>query len=225
MGQRSRLPRKWTSNLASLVGTMKKQSTLERQMFTYFGLIAAASLLIMGEFVWAIQTSMTKARAIAQTSTLLDFSVYDAILLELVGLRNKAFLMCIVQAVVTLTVLIMFLRRITGPLQKLIEHSRMISEGDLTRTIEVIRKDEIGLLGDTINELTVNIQEIVAYGLSLEVSLRSLLAELYARTENDLFFHQQLDEIANRLSGFKNFLEIFKISPSSGGLTEVGKKK
>jgi len=204
---------------------MKDRSTLERQMFTYFGLIAAASLLIMGEFVWAIQTSMTKSRAMAHASTFLNFPVHDAILLELVGLRNKAFLMCIVQAVVTLTVLIMFLRRITGPLQKLIEHSRMISEGDLTRTIEVNRKDEIGLLGDTINELTVNIQEIVAYGLSLEVSLRSLLAELYTRTEEDPFFHRQLDEIANKLSGFKNFLEIFKISSPSGGPMEVYRRK
>jgi methyl-accepting chemotaxis protein len=179
----------------------------------------------MGEFVWAIQTSMTKAQAMAHTSTSLNLPVHEAIIMELAGLRNKAFLMCIVQAVVTLTVLIMFLRRITGPLQDLIEHSRMISEGDLTRTIDVIRKDEIGLLGDTINELTVNIQEIVAYGLSLEASLRSLIAELYARKENDPLFHKQLDEIANKLSGFKNFLEIFKISSLPGCPTEAGKKK
>ena len=204
---------------------MKKRSTLERQMFTYFGLIAAASLLIMGEFVWAIQTSMTKAEALAHSSTLPSLPVHDAIVMELATLRNKAFLMCIVQGVVTLIVLIMFLRRITGPLQKLIEHSRMISEGDLSRTIEVRRKDEIGLLGDTINELTVNIQEIVAYGLSLESSLRSLLEELYARTEIDPLFHKQLDEIVSRLSGFKAFLEIFKLSSFPGGLTEVGKKK
>ena len=204
---------------------MKKRSTLERQMFTYFGLIAAASLLIMGEFVWAIQTSMTKDEALAHSSTLPSLPVHDAIVMELATLRNKAFLMCIVQGVVTLIVLIMFLRRITGPLQKLIEHSRMISEGDLSRTIEVRRKDEIGLLGDTINELTVNIQEIVAYGLSLESSLRSLLEELYARTEIDPLFHKQLDEIVSRLSGFKAFLEIFKLSSFPGGLTEVGKKK
>ena len=51
---------------------MEKRSTLERQMFTYFGLIAAASLLITGEFVWAIQASMIKAQALAQASALPD---------------------------------------------------------------------------------------------------------------------------------------------------------
>ena len=92
---------------------MQARSTLKRQMFTYFGLIAAASLLITGEFVWAIQTSMTKAQAIVYTSTISDLSTHDAILKELRVLRNKAFLMGIVQAVVTLIVLIMFLGRIT----------------------------------------------------------------------------------------------------------------
>ncbi len=204
---------------------MKKRYTLERQMFTYFGLIAAASLLIMGEFVWAIQTSMTQAQALVQASSVSVFSGQEAILVELGSLRNKAFLMCFVQAVVTLTVLIMFLRRITGPLQKLIDHSRMISEGDLTRTIEVSRKDEIGLLGDTINELTVNIQEIVAYGLSLESSLRSLLGDLGNRREHRSLSRKQLDEMMNRLSGFKNFLEIFKISSLPPGLTQMKEKK
>jgi methyl-accepting chemotaxis protein len=203
---------------------MKKRPTLERQMFIYFGLIAAASLLITGEFVWAIQTSMTKAHALTQAPALADRST-DAILMELRILRNKAFLMCIVQAVVTLIVLIMLIRRITGPLQKLIEHSRMVSEGDLSRTVEVQRKDEIGLLGETINELTINIQEIVAYGLSMESSLRSLLEELYARTKDDPLSRKQLDEIAHRLSGFKDFLEIFKLSPPPAALTEVPRKK
>jgi methyl-accepting chemotaxis protein len=193
-------------------------------MFTYFGLIAAASLLITGEFVWAIQTATTKAQAIAYTSTLSDLTTHDAVIMVLSVLRNKALLMGIVQAVVTLIVLIMFLRRITEPLQKLIGQARLISEGDLSRTIEVRRKDEIGLLGSTINELTINIQEIVAYGLSMELSLKSLLKELHTSTENDPLSHKHLEEITDRLSGFKNFLEAFKLFPPPETLTEVEKK-
>jgi methyl-accepting chemotaxis protein len=204
---------------------MQARSTLKRQMFTYFGLIAAASLLITGEFVWAIQTSMTKAQAIVYTSTISDLSTHDAILKELRVLRNKAFLMGIVQAVVTLIVLIMFLGRITRPLQKLISHATMISEGDLSRPIEIRRNDEIGLLGSTINELMINIQEIVAYGLSMELSLKSMLEELRAPMGDDPVSRKQLEEIADRLSGFKNFLEAFKLFPPPQALTEEGRKK
>jgi methyl-accepting chemotaxis protein len=204
---------------------MQTRPTLKRQMFTYFGLIAAASLLITGEFVWAIQTSMTKAQAIVYTSTLSDLTAHEAILKELRVLRNKAFLMGIVQAVVTLIVLIMFLGRITRPLQKLISHSTMISEGDLSRPIEVRRNDEIGLLGSTINELMINIQEIVAYGLSMELSLRSMLEELRTPMGDDPVSRKHLEEIADRLSGFRNFLEAFKLFPPPKALTEEGKKK
>ena len=193
-------------------------------MFTYFVLIAAASLLITGEFVWALQTSMTKAHALTQASTPPDSPV-KAVIMELRILRNKALLMGIVQAAVTLIVLIMFLRRITSPLQKLIEHSRSISEGDLSRTIEVHRKDEIGLLGDTINDLTINIQEIVAYGLAMELSLISLVQKLQARAENDPISYKQLDEISGKLSGFKEFLEAFKLFTPERGLTEAAKEK
>ena len=36
---------------------MKKRSSLERKMLSYFGLIAAASLLITIEFLWAIRVT------------------------------------------------------------------------------------------------------------------------------------------------------------------------
>jgi HAMP domain-containing protein len=193
-------------------------------MLTYFGLIAAASLLITGEFVWAIQTSMNNAKALTHAPTLSAPPVH-AIAMELKVLWNKALLMCVVQAVVTLIALIMFLRRITGPLQKMIEHSRMISEGDLRQTIEVRRRDEIGLLGDTINELTVNIQEIVAYGLAMELSLTPLIQGLSTRAEDDPSSRKQLDEMAGRLSGFKDFLEAFKLFTPSRVSTEVVEKR
>ena len=101
----------------------------------------------------------------------------------------------------------------------------MISEGDLRQTIEVRRRDEIGLLGDTINELTVNIQEIVAHGLAMELSLSSSVQRLCARQEDDPASRKQLDEIAGRLSGFKDFLEAFKLFTPSRASTEVEEKR
>ena len=47
---------------------MKRHSTLERQMLTYFGLIAVASLFITVEFVWAIQTAISEAGALTDAS-------------------------------------------------------------------------------------------------------------------------------------------------------------
>ncbi len=154
---------------------MRNRSSLERKMLSYFGLIAAASLLITIEFVWAIREATPQPMAAVEISSA-PSSALDAVRHRMETLRGKAVLMCVVQATVTLIVLIMFMRRITGPLQQMVEEAKVISDGDLSRTIPVRTRDEIGLIGETINGLTSNIQEIVALGLSTEASMRQPLA-------------------------------------------------
>lgn len=186
---------------------MKKRSTLERQMLGYFGLIAAASLLITVEFVWALQKAMY------------ELAGSEGGALAIVGgLRNKAFLMCVVQVVVTLIVLVMLIRRITGPLQHMAERAAAICEGDLSVSIVVVRKDEIGLLGETINGLTSNIQEIVALGLSANSTVLSSLEQLRPRMSHDPFAKKLLEEVEQQEAEFRSVLESFTLlaAPSTG---------
>lgn len=203
---------------------MKPPTSLERQMLTYFGLIAAASLLITVEFIWALQSAMSEVNASA-VPWFAPAPPGQPSIAALAALRNKAVLMCVVQAVVTLTILIMFIRRITGPLQQMIKQSRVISQGDLSRTIEIHRRDEIGLLGETINGLTSNIQEIVAFGLSTESSLRSSLQQLRARVGADRVSQDRLDEMEEGLEGFRAILKGFELFPPPQAVTEAGEKQ
>ena len=181
-------------------------------MLTYFGLIAAASLLITVEFIWAVRMAMFEAGALTHASA--QDAIGHTIVMTLGTLQNKAVLMGMVQAVVTLIVLIMFIRRITGPLRKMVEQSRAISEGDLSRTINIQRRDEIGLLGETINGLTSNIQEIVALGLSAESSVQPQLEQLKALAGGDPDCRESLDRIEETLLGFREILEEFKLFPA-----------
>jgi methyl-accepting chemotaxis protein len=189
---------------------MKQSATLERKMLSYFGLIAAASLLITIEFVWAIRAATPPAAA---TATVVMPSDVEAVRHRLEILQDKAVLMCVVQGVVTLIVLIMFMRRITGPLQEMVEEARVISEGDLSRTIRVRARDEIGLIGETINGLTSNIQEIVSYGLSTEESLREPISELRDRLVADPDATGKLDEIESQLDSFREIAQGFTLLP------------
>jgi methyl-accepting chemotaxis protein len=193
-------------------------------MLTYFGLIAAASLLISIEFVWALQMPMAEARNLTQASTAPDCPG-NTILRALSSLQNKAMLMCVVQAVVALIVFVMFIRRITTPLQRMIDESKLISDGDLSRTIRVRRRDEIGLLGDTINGLTSNIQEIVAFGLSTDSAVQPALDELRARIGDDPAGREQLSQIEERLSEFRSILESFTLLPAPMAETDADTNK
>ncbi|MGO9568523.1 MAG: HAMP domain-containing protein [Desulfomonilaceae bacterium] len=190
---------------------MKKRSSLERKMLSYFGLIAAASLLITVEFVWAIRAATPPGTA-GQSAFLATESLETA-RRAMESLQNKALLMFVVQAAVTLIVLVMFMRRITSPLQQMVVEAENISEGDLSRTIKVRSKDEIGLIAETINGLTSNIQEIVTLGLSTEAALRSPIAALRQRLAKDEESTSRLDYIEARLDGFRDIAQCFKLLP------------
>ncbi|MFH1118107.1 MAG: HAMP domain-containing protein [Pseudomonadota bacterium] len=192
---------------------MKTTYTLERKMLSYFGLIAAASLLITIEFVWAIRAAAPQMEDWGRSPEVLLESA-RGVVRALRSLQDKALLMCVVQAVVTLIVLIMFMRRITGPLQLMVEKAGMISEGDLRQTIPVRSRDEIGLLGETINGLTSNIQEIVALGRTTEESLRSPIENLRKRVREDPESIRYVAEIEEKLDGFKWLVEDFKLFPA-----------
>jgi methyl-accepting chemotaxis protein len=195
------------------VRKMKKRSTLERRMLTYFGLIAAASLLITVEFVYAIDAA-TPTNSIATSIAQGQDQEVVHMMSGLKSLRNKALLMFVVQAAVTLIVLIMFMRRITGPLQHMVEMSGAISGGDLSRTITIRTKDEIGLLAETINGLTSNIQEIVAFGQSNDYSLRATVEKLRKDIGDKPKVEEAVDELESTLDGFKDILDSFTLFPA-----------
>jgi methyl-accepting chemotaxis protein len=190
---------------------MKKHTSLARQMLIYFGFIAMAALLITVEFVWAVRIIMSQAQALQSLSSA---DGIDHLIANLRTLQNKAFLIGIVQAVFTLIVLVMLIRRITDPLQQMIDKAWLISEGDLSRTIPVLRNDEIGLLAETINGLTSNVQELVAFGLSAESSLRISFNALRERLADDPVGCEQLNRIEKTLAGFGMLLEGFQLLPA-----------
>ncbi len=201
---------------------MKKQSSLERKMLSYFGLIAAASLLITVEFVYAIQVATPGPEALGSASSDSPTAI-ATVVNSLHSLRGKALLMCVVQAVVTLIVLIMFMRRITGPLQHMVETSRLISEGDLSQTVRIRTGDEIGLLGETINGLASNIQELVALGLSTKQSLQGSLQDLRTKVGKPTEAAAEVDEIERKLEMFGELMSDFKLFPAPPAAPEAGR--
>jgi len=70
--------------------------------------------------------------------------------------------MILVLIIVSAAVLFMFIVRIASPIQYMINLARKMSEGDLSIRIDVKTRDEIAILGRLINDLSVNLQEVVA---------------------------------------------------------------
>ena len=52
-------------------------------------------------------------------------------------------------------------RMISKPLVKSVEFAKLVSQGDLTQTIEINQKDELGELAEALNSMVVHIKEVV----------------------------------------------------------------
>ncbi len=139
---------------------------LERKLLAYFLLIAVAALMIGIEFVIEMNSVHLKEELWDTMSGPVrteDFSPDSGAFGPINKLRNKIIIMFGVLTVVVAIVLIMFVRNITTPLQRMANVAKRINAGDLSQVVPVTTSDEIGDLGSAINELTSNLQEVAAH--------------------------------------------------------------
>lgn len=140
----------------------KSRYSLQRTMIIYFLLIGFATLLVGIEFLVDFQPDVLKAeiwKSITQTE---QASIdRDTVFAPIDRLRSKAILMVVIIMVVMVIVLTMFIKHITEPLQHMIQLSQKISAGDLSQTIRIQSNNELSELGNVINEMSSNLQEII----------------------------------------------------------------
>ena len=139
-----------------------RKGSLQRTMIIYFLMISLASLMIVAEFVYDTQSRALRIELTHNFDKLHGGRIQAAAALEPIRtLRDKAIVMVILFLVVVLILLTMFIKNISEPLQHMIETCRLVSAGDLSRTVEIRADNELAELGGTVNDLTSNLQEMI----------------------------------------------------------------
>jgi methyl-accepting chemotaxis protein len=155
----------------------RSKYSLQRTMIIYFLLIGFAALLVGLEFVAETGSGRLNDKLSANLTAFAGGALSaDEALVPIQHLRSKALLMVAIILFVIIIVLTMFIKHITEPLQHMIDVSRAISRGDLRRTIEVHSHNELSQLGDVINEMSSNLQEITLMSRNLCTAARGYLA-------------------------------------------------
>jgi methyl-accepting chemotaxis protein len=139
-------------------------------------------------------------------------------------LRNKFFLLLAVFALMVAIVMIMFVKTLVGPLQYMTKMSNQLLEGDLSTTIAINTKDELGRLAECINDLTSNLQEVVANVDAHRQTLTELtqqldsevsnIVELKPEQSNPEFIQglqEQIEQIKHSLSELEELVSYFKL--------------
>lgn len=138
------------------------KTTLRKRMIFYFLLIAFANVFVAGEIIFEI-TSTNYRETLYQQVDKVDQSqritAIDAMLDKIV---TKYIVMVSILILVSAVILFLFVIQIVSPLQYMINVADKMSDGDLSLRIKIRTNDEISDLGSLINDLSNNVQEIIA---------------------------------------------------------------
>ena len=180
---------------------------LELKMMNYFLLIAIAAILIGFEFYLQLsdldylKSLYADYVADGKKQSIDDFPAAIA------HLRDKIAIMFVVLSGVAAIVMLMFIKNITLPLGKMITISKAINQGDLSHYIEIEQKDEIGELGQAINELTSNFQELASLTMATCEQLDSSLKSASEKLSSDIpATREELESMRQEIAMLEEFL-------------------
>lgn len=185
------------------------KDNLQHTMRVYFLLIILASLLIGIEFILDIQDEQLKQILLSNIS---DYNAhkmsFEQAFEPLVKLRNQAILMFVIIMAVMVIIFKMFIHNITDPLQHMIEISKKISEGDLTQAVKIQEKNELSELGDTINEMSANLQEISLLTTNVANQYNHLVTEAHIMDKKNNYSKPDVDALIKKIFILKNSFSI-----------------
>lgn len=176
-----------------------RSTSLRKRMIFYFLLIAIANVFVAGEILWELKSESYRKNLTHEISLIKDGSKpVDHIYTIIDNLSRKFVIMILILIVVSAVVLFLFVWQIASPIQYMINQAEKMADGDLSIRIDIKTEDEIAVLGKLINELSINLQEVVA-------QMERMVYELIESVDN---FNKSLEERPLKLSVIKNQLSV-----------------
>ncbi|MDH4262754.1 MAG: methyl-accepting chemotaxis protein [Spirochaetia bacterium] len=140
----------------------RKKTSLKRKMVFYFLLVAFANVFVGLELLLEIKSDKYRSQVIEKMTHIKDGQESEAsIFLLLDQLTRKFFIMVGILILVSAVILFLFVIQIASPIQYMINEAKKIAGGDLSVNLNMKSKDEVSDLGNLINDLTANLQEII----------------------------------------------------------------
>lgn len=112
------------------------------------------------------------------------------------GIQRKAFIITFGIILVGIVLTIIMIRFITQPLRKLMDATKIVAQGNLDHHVEIIRKDEIGVLAKSFNQMT---NELKKSREKIENWNKELEAKVIERTKELSKKHKELKKYSEEL--------------------------
>jgi methyl-accepting chemotaxis protein len=153
---------------------INKISRLKKKLLLYFLLIAIVSISVSAEIILEVSSPILEKNIKANLYTQLEKSGLKESIPEIkeklndrniIGpiyeLRNRMILFLLFVSASIIASFILFTKDIVSPMDKIVEATKKLAEGDLTVTVPVMTEDEIGLIAKLINDMNKNLSEMI----------------------------------------------------------------
>ncbi len=147
--------------------------------------LSAFTPVKIGSFTWGLLVEIDKTEAFAPIKSL-------ALFIGMVAL--------IAAAVIIVAVAYLISRSISGPIIKSVEMAEMIAKGDLTQTLDIDQKDEIGMLSKALNMMSKNLRKMFTQIASGTQTLTAASTELSAVSDQISTNSEQAAEKSNSVA-------------------------
>jgi methyl-accepting chemotaxis protein len=191
-------------------------NNLETRLRNYILLIILAAMMIGVEFFFEMNRPELKGEicnVVEQHMVNGDYQEKDLSSPgSLSGLRNKIIIMLGLLTIVVAIVMTMFVKMISMPLLKVASVAQSIKEGDLTQYVTIEHDDEIGLVGNAINELSINLQETTTFTSTVMSQTLMHFDEVVAKiAKNENPDEQEIKEIRDGLKAVIDFVDSYTL--------------
>lgn len=102
---------------------------------------------------------------------------HDKMNTKLEDMRNNAITIAAIVAFISIFFVFLGVQRITAPIQQLVKATREVASGNLTQLVETDRRDELGELSKSFNEMTIELKESRGFHLNYTENLAKLVSE------------------------------------------------
>lgn len=141
---------------------IRSKTSLKRKMVFYFLLVAVANIFVGIELLVEIRSDKYRSKVIETVVQIKNGEKTEQAIFPLLDNLTKKFVYMVgILILVSAIVLFLFVIQIASPIQYMINKAKKIAGGDLSVSLTMKSKDEISDLGNLINDLTVNLQEII----------------------------------------------------------------
>ena len=153
----------------------KEMSRLKKKLLLYFILISVVSISVSAEIILelgspvfsnsfnkTLKVELLKVMSEEQATDFIESKIdHAAYFHPIIDLQVRVILLLIVVGGSIVGSFFLFTKDIVEPMEGMVSATKKIAEGDLSSTVPISSKDEIGQIGSLINEMSVNLQDLI----------------------------------------------------------------